>query len=205
MLVSSSGKHTIPLSSRRQRNIPQGRTRGEFEIRPQETGQATSVHVLPCLSDSGLLTSALNSRHFSRKYTSVCLSVCPSLHAGPGERPHSPHSSPAVLLAFLSVCRGWCRGRLGLQILRVCQENLFVSQKRLIHYLLVFQIALGQGWVKQHGRNWEITPWPCPSRHKVLLKPGEAHTIGIPQDLGLYPFTIPNAAFSILSRPLPVA
>lgn len=123
MLVSSSGKHIIPLSSRRQRNIPRGTTRGEFEIRPQEMGQATSVHVLPCLSDSGLLTSALNSRHFSRKYTSVCLSQ-------PACRPHSPHSSPAAPLTFLPVCRGWCRGWLGLRILRVCQENLFVSQKK---------------------------------------------------------------------------
>lgn len=51
----------------------------------------------------------------------------------------------------------------------------FCITKRLIHYLLVFKIALGQGWVKQTGRNWEISLWPCPSRHKVLLKPREAH------------------------------
>lgn len=48
MLVTSSGKHTIPLSSRRQRNIPQGRKRGEFGIRPQEMGQVTSVSARCC-------------------------------------------------------------------------------------------------------------------------------------------------------------
>lgn len=48
MLVTSAGKHTIPLSSRRQRNIPQGRKRGEFGIRPQETNEMTSVSVRCC-------------------------------------------------------------------------------------------------------------------------------------------------------------
>lgn len=201
MLVSSSGKHTIPLSSRRQRNIPQGRTRGEFEIRPQETGQATSVHVLLCLSDSGLLTSALNSRHFSRKYMSVCLSqpACRSGRAAafpsfqPGSAAHIPAGVPGLV-----------QGMAGLANPKGMPRKPFCITKKAYSLPAVFQIALGQGWVKQRGRNWEITPWPCPWRHKVLLKPGEAHAIGIPQDSGLYPFMIPNAAFSILSRPLPV-
>lgn len=51
----------------------------------------------------------------------------------------------------------------------------FCITKRLIHYLLVFKIALGQGRVKQTGRNWEISLRPYPARHKLLLKPGEAH------------------------------
>lgn len=48
MLVTSSGKRTIPLSSPRQRNIPQGRKRGEFGIRPQEMSEVTNVSARHC-------------------------------------------------------------------------------------------------------------------------------------------------------------
>ena len=64
MLVTSSGKHTIPLSSRRQRNIPQGRKRGEFGIRPQEMDQATSAsasHLCPTARASIRSLSSISS------------------------------------------------------------------------------------------------------------------------------------------------
>lgn len=94
----------------------------------------------------------------------------------------------------------------GLAIPKGMPRKPFCITKRLIHYLLVFKIALGQGWVKQTGWNWEISLWPYPPRHKLLLKPGEVPgDQHLSRDLDLYPFRIPspvpNACFSVLSRP----
>jgi len=50
----------------------------------------------------------------------------------------------------------------------------FSITEKLIHYLLVFKIAPGQGEVKQTGRNWENSLWPYPARHKASQNTTEA-------------------------------
>lgn len=56
MLVTSSAKHIIPLSSRRQRNIPQGRKRGEsLGSGPKRQGDPCECQAL--LSASNLLAT----------------------------------------------------------------------------------------------------------------------------------------------------
>lgn len=114
------------------------------------------------LYNSGLLTGPLNSRYFSRKYTAICLSQ-PAGRSEPAAtfpsfQPGSTAHIPATALGLVQEQERtqW----LGLQILRVRQENHFVITKRLIHYLLLLKIALGQGWVKRTGKDGESHPGP---------------------------------------------
>lgn len=171
MLVTSSGKHSIPLSSGRQRNIPK-EGRGDSRIRPQGTDEMTTVSAAVLLITRAS-TCSLSSISFAQQHpwqaeaiptllpfmprfilkliaqeypaesfleqgacsafapagllalrSPVCPavgssqalwiggvspgntrpSVCPRLPAGPGERPHSRHSS----LAHSCLRWGWC-------------------------------------------------------------------------------------------------
>lgn len=119
--------------------------------------------MLPGLYGSGLLTGPLNSRHFSRKDAAICLSQ-PAGRSGPAATFPSfqPGSTAHIPAAALGLVQEQERAQwLGLQILRVRQENHFVITKRLIHDLLLLQTALGQGWVKGTARDGEIQPGPA--------------------------------------------